>query len=240
MKDKIYSEPKSNIEDFVFDETVSKVFDDMVDRSVPGYRTLIANLGPIAAKFIKENTNCYDLGCSHGAAAISVYRHLPHKNVTIHAVDNANAMIEQCDQLINEANADDIIHTHISDIQSITIVNASIVILNLTLQFIPIDQRSIVLENIFNGLIKGGVCVLTEKIIMPDEYSESLFQELHANFKSVNGYSDLEISQKRKSLENVLIRETLDIHTIRLRSVGFTTIIPWFQCFNFVSLLAIK
>jgi tRNA (cmo5U34)-methyltransferase len=114
------------------------------------------------------------------------------------------------------------------------------VLLNLTLQFIPIDQRSIVLESIFNGLIRGGVCVLTEKIIMPDEHSESLFQELHTNFKSANDYSDLEISQKRKSLENVLIRETLDIHTIRLRSVGFTTIIPWFQCFNFVSLLAIK
>ena len=240
MKDKIFSDPKSNIEDFVFDETVSKVFDDMVDRSVPGYRTLIANLGPIAANFIRENTNCYDLGCSHGAAAISLYRHLPHKNVTIHAVDNAQAMIEQCEQLIKEAEADDVIHTHISNIQDITVVNASIVILNLTLQFIPIDQRSIVLENIFNGLVKGGVCVLTEKIIMPDAYSESLFEELHANFKSANDYSDLEISQKRKSLENVLIRETLDIHTIRLRSVGFTTIIPWFQCFNFVSLLAIK
>ena len=240
MKDKIYSEPQNNIEDFVFDETVSKVFDDMVDRSVPGYRTLIANLGPIAARFIKENTNCYDLGCSHGAAAISVYRHLPHQNVTIHAIDNAKAMIEQCDRLIKEANADEVIHTHVSNIQDITIVNASIALLNLTLQFIPIDQRSIVLQNIFNGLIKGGACILTEKIVMPDEQSESLFHELHTNFKSANDYSDLEISQKRKSLENVLIRETLDIHTIRLRSVGFSTIIPWFQCFNFVSLLAIK
>ncbi|MEM7303976.1 MAG: carboxy-S-adenosyl-L-methionine synthase CmoA [Pseudomonadota bacterium] len=240
MKDKLYSDPQKNIEDFVFNEAVSNVFDDMVDRSVPGYRTLIANLGPIAAKFIKENTNCYDLGCSHGAAALSVFNHLPHKNVTIHAVDSAKAMIDRCDQLINQAHADSIIHTHQANIQDITILNASIVLLNLTLQFIPLDQRSIVLANIYNGLIKGGVCIMTEKIMMPDEYSESLFQELHTNFKSANKYSDLEISQKRKSLENVLICETLDIHSIRLRSVGFSTIIPWFQCFNFISLLAIK
>ena len=240
MKDDIYSEPLNNIEDFKFDENVSKVFDDMVDRSVPGYRTLIANLGPIAARFIQENTNCYDMGCSHGAAALSVFHHLPVENVTIHAIDNADAMVEQCNEFIKQANAESIIHTHNANIQDINIVNASFVVLNLTLQFLPTEQRVIVLQNIYDGLIKGGACVLTEKIVMPDDETEALFQELHTNFKSANNYSDLEISQKRKSLENVLIRETLDIHTIRLRSIGFTTVVPWFQCFNFISLLAIK
>lgn len=240
MKDKIYSEPLNNIEDFKFDENVSKAFDDMVDRSVPGYRTLIANLGPIAANFIQENTNCYDLGCSHGAAALSIFHHLPIENITIHAIDNAPAMVNRCDELIKQANAESVIHTHNADIIDITIVNASIVLMNLTLQFLPLDQRSVILQNIFDGLVKGGACILTEKIIMPDEKTEALFQQLHTSFKSANNYSDLEISQKRKSLENVLISETLEMHTIRLRSFGFTTIVPWFQCFNFLSLIAIK
>ena len=39
-KDEIYRHKLRNIEDFQFDSSVSNVFDDMVDRSVPDYRTL--------------------------------------------------------------------------------------------------------------------------------------------------------------------------------------------------------
>ena len=64
--------------------------------------------------------------------------------------------------------------------------------------------------------------------------------ELHHDFKKTNGYSDLEISQKRNAIENVLIPETLDTHKTRLSNVGFKNTEQWFQCFNFASLVAIK
>ncbi len=239
-KDDIYKQPIQNIEDFSFDKAVSDAFDDMVDRSVPGYRTLIANIGPIASRFLRANTNCYDLGCSHGAAALSIFNCCSDDSITIHAIDNAPAMIQQCEQLISHADASPQIQTHLADIQDFAIENASVTVLNLTLQFLPVEHRRVLLENIFQGMVTGGACIITEKIILENESTEQLFQELHANFKSANQYSQLEISQKRKAIENVLIRETLANHQQRLTDIGFSTVTVWFQCLNFVSLLAIK
>ena len=85
-KDEIYSKRLPNIEDFTFDKTVSAAFDDMIDRSVPGYRTLIANIGPLASIFLTPHTNCFDLGCSHGAAALSIYKSTTQKTIKIIAV----------------------------------------------------------------------------------------------------------------------------------------------------------
>ncbi len=238
-KDEIYKQPLNNIEDFSFDEKVSRAFGDMVDRSVPGYRTLIANIGPIAAHFIKPNSNCYDLGCSHGAASLSIFKSATH-DTNIFAVDNAPAMISHCNQLIANEKAGSVIQTQLANIQDTPMENASVVVLNLTLQFLPIEQRSALLEKIYAALLPGGVCILTEKIILEKSDSENLFQTLHKNFKSENNYSELEISQKRKALENVLIRESLETHQQRLSKIGFSTIETWFQCINFISLLAIK
>jgi tRNA (cmo5U34)-methyltransferase len=239
-KDEIYKQPLQNIEDFSFDKAVSDAFDDMVDRSVPGYRTLIANIGPIASHFLRPNTNCYDLGCSHGAAALSIFNCTPHDSITIHAIDNSFAMIEQCKQLVEQAGATSHIKTEHADINDIDIQNASVIILNLTLQFLPLNKRHKLLEKIATGLNPGGVCILTEKIIFKNTASEDLFQQLHIHFKSANQYSQLEISQKRKAIENVLIRESLEEHQQRLTDVGFTNVTTWFQCLNFVSLLAVK
>ncbi len=239
-KDEIYKQPLQNIEDFSFDKAVSDAFDDMVDRSVPGYRTLIANIGPIASHFLRSDTNCYDLGCSHGAASLSIFNCCPHDSVTIHAVDNSPAMIKQCEHLISQADAGSCINSQLADINDIDIHNASFVVLNLTLQFLPIDQRHKLLKKIAQGMNSDGALILTEKIILQDQPIENLFQELHTKFKSANQYSQLEISQKRKAIENVLIRESLQNHQQRLINVGFSNVSVWFQCLNFVSLLAVK
>lgn len=239
-KDEKYREALRNIEDFTFDRSVSQVFDDMIDRSVPGYRTLIANIGPIASTFITPHSHCYDLGCSHGAGALSIFKSLKAENATIFAIDNAIAMIDECNRMINKEHAGDTIKTCQSSIQDTEISNASFVLLNLTLQFIPINNRNEIIQKIFDGLNKGGACLITEKIIMEDASVDQKFKELHENFKFANQYSQLEISQKRKALENVLLREDLQTHKNRLSNAGFSTVTVWFQCINFVSILAIK
>ena len=42
------------------------------------------------------------------------------------------------------------------------------------------------------------------------------------------------------ALENVLIPETITVHRERLMDAGFSSVDVWFQCFNFMSMLAIK
>ena len=117
---------------------------------------------------------------------------------------------------------------------------ASSTITNLTLQFIPIAERDDIIKQLYQGLNKGGACILTEKIELAEPTDDQLFRELHENFKRANLYSDLEISQKRKALENVLLRESLVAHEERLHQAGFRQVQVWFQCLSFVSILAIK
>ena len=126
------------------------------------------------------------------------------------------------------------------DVQHVAVTDASMVVLNFTLQFIPVPQRRELLQNIAAGLRPGGVLVLSEKVAFEDPQHQQLMIELHHNFKRANGYSDLEISQKRSALEDVLIPETLAVHRQRLRDAGFSSVDVWFQCFNFASLIAIK
>ena len=73
-----------------------------------------------------------------------------------------------------------------------------------------------------------------------DPHLDALNIDLHHEFKRANGYSDLEIANKRSALENVLIPETLAGHKQRLAKAGFESCDVWFQCFNFASLVAVK
>ena len=127
-----------------------------------------------------------------------------------------------------------------ADVQEVGIENASVVVLNLTLQFIPVEKRLDLLQQIYHGLKPGGILLLSEKIAFDDPQQQLLQDNLHLEFKRSQGYSDLEISQKRTALEKVMIPETLATHQQRLQQAGFTLSEPWFQCFNFISLVAIK
>jgi len=239
-KDSIYTSPVGEIEPFKFDETVAKVFPDMIVRSVPGYNTIISAIGLLAGKFAQPDSVCYDLGCSLGAATLSMRQHIAAESCRIIAVDNSKVMLQHCQTLITQDQSQVDVELQCSDIRDISIENASVVVINFTLQFIPINDRPALLTNIYQGLLPGGILILSEKIKFSDPQQQILQTEMHHIFKKANGYSDLEISQKRTALENVLIPETFKQHQQRLLSAGFNSAEVWFQYFNFASILALK
>ncbi len=73
-----------------------------------------------------------------------------------------------------------------------------------------------------------------------DAVSNELLIDLHHDFKRANGYSELEISQKRSAIENVMRPDSKKSHKERFAQIGFTSFDVWFQCFNFGSMFAIK
>ncbi len=239
-KDSLYASPLGQISAFTFDETVVKVFPDMIQRSVPGYSTIISAIGLLAARFATENSVCYDLGCSLGAATLAMRQHIMIKNCRIVAVDCSSAMIEQCRRNLSGAIDGADIDVLCADIRDIAISNASVVVLNFTLQFIPLADRQAFLATIYRGLLPGGILILSEKLAFDDARQQTLQNDMHHLFKKAQGYSELEISQKRSALENVLIPETLATHQQRLKSAGFASAEVWFQYFNFASMIALK
>ena len=238
--DLIYSSPQSKIKDFSFDAQVVEVFPDMIKRSVPGYSTIIETIGRLSQQYVSNNSNIYDLGCSLGAATLAMRQNIQAKNCQIIAVDNSQAMIERCQMHINAFKGETPCHIIQQDILETVIEQASMVVLNFTLQFIDTNVRQQLINNIAKGLKKGGILVLSEKINHPEQACQQLLTELHHDFKRANGYSDLEIAQKRSALEQVMKPDSLASHFERFEQAGFSHATTWFQCFNFVSMVAIK
>ena len=156
------------------------------------------------------------------------------------AVDNSAAMIRQADTLIAETGQSERVSLLEGDVASMDFEPCSMAVLNFTLQFIAPDKRDALIQRLADATLPGGILVLSEKIRFADDAENALQTELHHAFKRNNGYSDLEISQKRTALENVLIPETLADHEARLRQAGYREIHVWFRCFNFISLLAVR
>lgn len=239
-QDRIYANSLPGIAEFVFDSRVANVFPDMIQRSVPGYATIINMIGTLAAQRVSSGSRCYDLGCSLGAAALAIRQGVGDLNCRIIAVDNSLAMLQRAKGFIEERAGSAPIDLICADIQDLKVREASMVVLNFTLQFVAPERREPLLQAIYDGMIPGGLLVLSEKIALQSPAAQALFTDMHHGFKKVQGYSELEISQKRSALENVLIPETLERHKTRLQHVGFSMLETWFQCFNFISLLAIK
>ncbi|URQ59422.1 carboxy-S-adenosyl-L-methionine synthase CmoA [Pantoea alhagi] len=239
-RDTLFSAPIDKLGDWTFDERVAEVFPDMIQRSVPGYSNIISMIGMLAERFVKPHTRVYDLGCSLGAATLSVRRSVQAEGCKIIAVDNSPAMVERCRRHIDAFRASTPVEVIEADIRDINIENASMVVLNFTLQFLAPDDRLALLARIFQGLNPGGALVLSEKFSFENAEVGELLFNMHHDFKRANGYSELEISQKRSMLENVMLTDSVETHKARLRQAGFQHSELWFQCFNFGSLVALK
>ncbi len=239
MKDNIYSVPRAQLGDFTFDDKVAKVFPDMIKRSVPGYSNIVQAIGMLSSKYAKPNSNLYDLGCSLGACAIEMALNAP-SNAHIYGIDNSLDMLSRASEIIKSSSTLQNISLVHGDITNYPLTNASIVVLNFVLQFIPLSQRDKLIKDIYDALLPGGVLVLSEKFKFADPAIENMLYNLHHDFKRANGYSELEISQKRDAIENVLIPESIDTHYNRLAQSGFNHYNIWFSCFNFGSIIAVK
>lgn len=235
-RDRLFERPGS-VGDFVFDAAVAKVFPDMISRSVPGYAAILNMVEILTGLHAQPNTRLYDLGCSLGATSLAMARGLHQEDCRIIAVDNAPAMLEKAREhsALTGKNA---IEFQLADLREVAIEDASMVVLNFTLQFLPREERAGLLQRIHEGLLPGGVLILSEKIAGATPFQDEALVAMHHAFKRQQGYSDLEISQKRTALEKVLLPETLETHLERLAKTGFEQAHPWFQCFNFVSIVA--
>ncbi|MEQ8858541.1 MAG: carboxy-S-adenosyl-L-methionine synthase CmoA [Pseudomonadales bacterium] len=238
-RDEVYRDRQRQLVDFAFDDKVADVFPDMIRRSVPGYETVVPITGLLAARALsssaRETARGYDLGCSLGASTLAMLRGLPARprprSVEVVAVDNAPAMIERARLLVDDPR----VRFVCEDIRSLALGPADAITLNYVLQFLPPVDRPGMLERIREALAPDGVLLLSEKIRFDDADTQREFDAAHLDFKRANGYSELEISQKRSALDNVMIIDTEERHRQRLADAGFSRVRKWYQCLNWAS-----
>ncbi len=238
--DQVYAGADAPRGDFVFDERVARVFSDMIARSVPGWIELLRLIGLIGARLAQPGSRVYDLGCSLGATSASILARLPEtagaEAVRVYAIDRAPAMLKELRLRLKPEIDRRRLQPICADLLDLMIRDASLVVMNLTLQFITPEQRLSLLRRIRQGLRPGGALILAEKVEVIND--GGLLTQLHADFKAAQGYSQLEIARKRTALEQVLIPDSVAQHQARLREAGFERIEPFFQCLNFVGWIA--
>jgi tRNA (cmo5U34)-methyltransferase len=239
-KDKIFKEKRDLIENFNFGKETAEVFDDMLDRSVPFYAEVQRMMGEIAADFAVPGTNLYDLGCSTGTTLLWLDRVLP-EDVTFIGVDSSPEMLEKAGKKLAEhgfTRPHELVCQNLDN--GVALVNASVVVMNLTLQFVRPLYRDRLIQGIANGTNEGGCLLLVEKVLGQDSTLNRLFIKYYYDFKKRNGYSEMEIAQKREALENVLIPYHFEENRELLLRNGFRACDVFFRWYNFCGMLAIK
>ena len=227
------------VKEFEFNQNVADVFDDMLVRSIPFYQEIHRTIIDVIEKRIATNGLIYDLGCSTGTTIQQIQHHFPEKKLSFIGVDNSASMIKKARSKLADNSVPDV-SLICQDLTDVVLDSCDLVIMNYTLQFIDKFQRSALLNKIFNALKPGGILIMAEKINCDDSSIQALFHELYYDFKRRNGYSELEISQKREALENVLIPLTADMQLELLKYSGFDKVEMLFKWYNFASFIAIK
>lgn len=239
-KDRLFSDQHHGVDDFDFGESTAEVFDDMLDRSVPQYRELQRMIAELAGEFAEPGTSVYDLGCSTGITLLGLDRTV-HPEAMLIGMDNSDAMLEKARDNLQDRDTGDRIELTRADLnEPVQIRNASVVVLNLTLQFVRPLNREPLLRNIADGLRPGGALILVEKVLGDTPRSNRLWIRLYYEMKRRNGYSDMEIARKREALENVLIPYRVDENMEMLRRAGLTETDVFFKWYNFAGFLSVK
>ncbi|MEW6428676.1 MAG: carboxy-S-adenosyl-L-methionine synthase CmoA [Thermodesulfobacteriota bacterium] len=226
---------------FQFDETVAAVFDDMLTRSVPFYHEIQRMLVEMSDSFAQPGSTIYDLGCATGTTLVQLATGLPDRGLTFCGVDSSAPVLARAREKLDRHGLTDrcrLIEADLNDFDAVT--DASVVICNLTLQFVRPLFRDRLIRAVYQGLRERGALLLVEKVLGNESAINRMFVDFYYGFKRGNGYSDMEIAAKREALENVLIPYKLDENLTLLRRNGFELVDTFFKWYNFAGILAIK
>jgi len=221
---------------FEFNEPVARVFDDMLERSVPLYRECLNATVGWAARHARPGSRVYDLGCSTGTLLAALAQKLP-EGVRLVGVDNSPAMLKKAREKLQDTPAELIEADLAGEFQP---AEASVVVLNYTLQFLPPNRRGALLEKIHRGLEPGGLLLLIEKITAQNPEHDETLTALYHDYKRERGYTELEIARKREALENVLIPLPPEENRALIAGAGFRAVELFFRWNNFAGFVALK
>lgn len=236
--DRLFNEINPKVGDFTFDENVARVFDDMISRSIPLYSDVQRLLPVLSGLLDHPVIKVVDLGCSTGTSLIHLARALPDRQFELIGVDNSLAMLTKCAEKLDALGLQDQIQLTQADIREFEIRDASIVLMNYTLQFVDLISRSSLLARIRQSIRPGGFMLVSEKVSHHQPVMDEALVELYFEFKRRNGYSELEISRKRDALETVLVPLSVDGNQQLFKEAGFQEIELLLKWFNFATFIA--
>ena len=235
MKDKVIQEGR-----WTFDEEVTSVFDNMLERSIPDYKNMRGLISEIGSRYVKPNTDIIDIGCSNGLSVQPFVNRFKDNN-TYTLIDISKPMLNACKKRYKTLIEQEVVNVCDMDLRTdFTEKKASVVLSILTLQFTPIEYRQKILNNIYASLEKGGAFILVEKVLGNTYEIDNVLVDEYYKMKKEHSYTQEQIQAKRKSLEGVLVPVTAKWNEDLLRNTGFTKVDCFWRFLNFAGWIAIK
>jgi len=243
-RDRVFDNTNPMIRAFEFNENVAHVFDDMAERSIPHYRDVQSMIATLALTFYQEGSRIYDLGCSTGTTIALLLEGLKDHGLSDFFIKGIDASLPMCREALEKLSTLEYDPARVlieeSDILHEPIENASVVIMNYTLQFIDPFHRESLIKKIYKGLNHNGVLLVSDKTLQSHTDISRIFVDNYYNMKRKNGYSELEISRKREALENVLIPYSIKEEENLFRLCGFEAVDLFYTWYNFSSFICLK
>jgi len=217
-----------------FDQEVTEVFEDMLERSIPQLSIVRKAVTDIAIRHAVKGSNIIDLGCSRGDSLAPLIENLP-ANFFI-GLEASKPMFEVASDRFKGLKN---VRIYNQDIRTAGYDYPSVVLSVFTLQFIPINYRQEILKTIYDSLRPGGVFILVEKVLGGTAAINKTMVDLYHELKHENGYSYEEINRKALMLEGVLVPVTSAWNEELLRQAGFESDCFW-RWMNFAGWVAYK
>jgi len=240
-RDQLFATGKAPVP-FEFNEEVAQVFDDMVTRSVPMYKDVTKAVVEWAREFYTEGSRIYDIGCSTGTTIEAICRDfsINNRSGSFVGIDTSEAMLKRAEIKLKPWLSEHEISLRTENASKTPFSNASLVVMNYTLQFVPVYSRLDLLKSIYSGLNKDGILILADKVKSESPKLNQTQTKFYEKFKERAGYSQTEIERKKEALDNVLVPLTFDKQMEMVRAAGFEHVEPVYKWNNFVTLIAVK
>jgi tRNA (cmo5U34)-methyltransferase len=232
---------------WAFDDSVTAVFDDMLQRSIPQYDVMRATVQTMGQDYVRSGRLVVDLGASSGEGIAPFVaeesRRGAGESARFVAIECSPAMLAALRKRFASAIGTGIVTVFDHDLRrGLPALDgqASLVLSVLTLQFVPMEYRQQVLRSAYDALAPGGAMILVEKVLGSSASIDTQFVSHYLDNKVRNGYTEEEVDRKRLSLEGVLVPMTAPWNEEMLRNAGFAEIDCFWRWLNFAGWLALK
>jgi tRNA (cmo5U34)-methyltransferase len=236
---KIGNNIKAKNASWTFDKNVPKHFSRHIRNSVPYYDEGHEICLQLSDFFLKEKSNCYDLGCSTGILLNKLAKR-NNKQINFFGIDTVKNMIVQAKKENKiRKNTNNIKYIN-GDILKTKFKKSDLITSYYTIQFMHPGVRQKIIDKIFKSLNWGGAFIMFEKIRAPDARFQDIYSIIYNDFKLENNFSPSEIIFKTKSLKGIM-EPFSDFGNLSLiKRAGFKDVTPIFQWMCFKGYLCIK
>jgi tRNA (cmo5U34)-methyltransferase len=225
---------------WAFDTEVSRVFDDMLARSIPQYEIMRQACFDAASRFVQPKTVIVDLGCSRGEAMAPFVERYGALNHHV-GIEVSPPMLEAARQRFKGYIECGIVEIRDCDLRKeYPPVQASVTLSILTLQFTPIEYRQRIVREVWKHTVPGGAFILVEKVLGATADLDAMMVDIYYGMKERNGYSRDEIDRKRFALEGVLVPVTAQWNEELLQGAGFCQVDSFWRWMNFAAWAAVR